>query len=151
MIAMTLDLTDGIIKNARALIWKREGDKKLFLLTQEFSGAYTMPGGCKDLEDPDLVTGLRRELEEELDLHPADYSIQETDIRKAYDNLYDIPAERVGKKTVISIFIVSGLTKEPSPSSEIKSIAWMTAEEADATFNKPHFKELFSMAVGKLR
>ena len=96
------------------------------------------------------MTGLRRELEEELGLRPADYSIQETNIRKEYDNLYDAPAERVGKKTLISLFLVSGLTKEPSPSSDVKSIAWMTAEEAGDAFNRPHFKELFNLAIEKL-
>jgi 8-oxo-dGTP pyrophosphatase MutT (NUDIX family) len=147
---MTLDLTNNIIKNARALIWKRKGDKIFFLLTQESSGSFTMPGGCKDLEDPNLITGLQRELREELGFDPADYSIRETNIRKEYENLYDMPSERVGKKTVISIFIVSGLSKEPTPSSEIKGIAWMTADEAIKAFNRLHFKELFEMAVGKL-
>jgi len=147
---MALDLTDGIIKNARALIWKKSAGNKLFLLTQEFSGYFTLPGGCKDLEDPDLISTLRRELEEELGLHPRDYSMQETDIKKEYENLYDIPAERVGKKTLISLFIVSGLTKEPSPSDDIKSITWMTAEEVSNAFNRPHFKELFDLAIEKL-
>jgi 8-oxo-dGTP pyrophosphatase MutT (NUDIX family) len=144
---MTLDLTDNIIKNARALIWKRKGDKLFFLLTQESSGSFTMPGGCKDLEDLDLITGLERELREELGLYPADYSIRETNIRKEYENLYDIPPERAGKKTVISVFIVSGLSKEPTPSGEIKGITWMTADEAVKAFNRPHFKELFEMAA----
>ena len=147
---MTLDLTDNIIKNVRALIWKKEGDKVLFLITQEPSGSFSMPGGCKDLEDIDLIAGLCRELNEELGLSPADYSLQETGIRKGYDNLYNTPPQRAGKRTEISIFIVSGLKKEPVPSSEIKGVVWMTAEEALNAFNRPHSKELFELAIQKI-
>lgn len=103
------------------------------------------------MEDADLVAALRRELREELGLNPTDYSIQQTDIQKEYDNLYNTPEECIGKKTSISVFIISGLTKEPSAANEIKSIAWMTAEEAINAFNKPHFKELFTMATERLR
>jgi 8-oxo-dGTP pyrophosphatase MutT (NUDIX family) len=146
---MTLDLTDNLIKNVRAFIWKKEGDEMFFLITQEPSGNFSIPGGCKDLEDPDLMATLRRELQEELGLDVGDYSIQETDIQKEYENLYN-SGERTEKKTIISIFIISGLTKEPVTSSEIKSITWMTAEDALNSFNAPHSKELFRLAMAKL-
>jgi 8-oxo-dGTP pyrophosphatase MutT (NUDIX family) len=146
---MTLDLTDNLIKNVRAFIWKKEGDKLYFLITQEPSGNFSIPGGCKDLEDADLMATLRRELQEELGLNTGDYSIQETDIQKEYDNLYNT-GERAGKKTIISIFIISGLTKEPVASSEIKGITWMSAEDALNAFNAPHSKELFRLSMAKI-
>ena len=94
---MTLDLTDDIIKNVRAVIWKEGDNGPLFLLTQEPSGVFTIPGGCKDAEDADLLSALHRELQEELGLEPGDYSVQVTDISKEYERLYSTPPERIEK------------------------------------------------------
>ena len=148
---MPLDLNDNIIKNVRVLILKKEGGKMFFLLTQEFYGGYyTLPGGCKDAEDADLRAALHRELREELGLDPEDYTITDAHIQKEYANLYDFPPERAGKKTAVSLFIVSGLKKEPAPSAEIKGVVWLTAEEAIGAFNVSHMKELFQMALNKI-
>jgi 8-oxo-dGTP pyrophosphatase MutT (NUDIX family) len=144
---MALDLADGIIKNVRAIIKKEGTTGPLFLLTQEPSGEFTIPGGCKDAEDADLLTALHRELKEELYLDPTDYSAQATDIRKEYEHLYNTPPERAGKNTVISLFLVSNLTKEPRASAEIKDIVWVTAEDALRMLKAPHMNELFRMSV----
>ena len=144
---MSLDLTDGIIKNVRAVIWKKGKNGLLFLLTQEPSGAFTIPGGCKDAEDADILATLHRELQEELYLDPVDYSEQATDIKKEYANLYDRPPEQAGKNTIISIFIISNLSKEPQASAEIKDIVWVTADEALQMLKAPHMNELFKMGL----
>jgi 8-oxo-dGTP pyrophosphatase MutT (NUDIX family) len=144
---MALDLTDNIIKNVRAIIWKKDENRTLFLLTQEPSGAFTIPGGCKDVEDADILAALHRELREELYLDPADYFEQATDIKKEYANLYDRPPERAGKNTIISLFIVSDLSKEPQASAEIKDIVWVTADEALQVLKAPHMNELFRMGL----
>jgi 8-oxo-dGTP pyrophosphatase MutT (NUDIX family) len=144
---MALDLTDNIIKNVRAIIWKKGESNLLFLLTQEPSGAFTVPGGCKDAEDTDLLAALHRELQEELYLDPADYSAQATDIGKEYGHLYSTLPERVGKNTIISLFVVSNLSKEPRAGAEIKSIVWVTAHEALQMLKAPHMNELFRMGL----
>jgi 8-oxo-dGTP pyrophosphatase MutT (NUDIX family) len=147
---MALDLTDGIIKNVRAVIWKEGSDGPLFLLTQEPSGVFTIPGGCKDIEDVDLLSALHRELQEELGLEPGDYSVQATDISKEYERLYNAPPERIGKNTIISLFIISNLTKEPSASAEIKNIVWVTANEALEKLTPPHMNELFRRGLERI-
>ena len=148
---MALDLTDGIIKNVRAIIFKKGEGGPLFLLTQEPSGAFTIPGGCKDAEDVDLLGALHRELEEELHLDPADYSAQATDIQKRYENLYRTPFERAGKDTIISLFIVSNLTKEPRASAEIKDVVWVTADDALRMLKARHMNELFRIGLENAR
>ena len=146
---MSLDLKDNLIKNTRALVCKKEGDKTLFLLTEEDSGSITIPGGCKDVEDVDLQAVLQRELQEELGLHPDDYFIKDTGVQKEYENLYNgnPNSERFGKKTIIYMYIVSNLKKEPTPSAEIKGVFWYTKEEALKAFNRPHMRELFELAL----
>ncbi len=146
---MSLDLKDNIIKNTRALICKQENNKVLFLLTKEDSGSITIPGGCKDLEDADLKVALQRELQEELGLYPDDYSLKDVGVQKEYDNLYNgnPDSERFGKKTIIYMYVISDLKKEPIPSAEIKGISWYTKEEALNSFNRPHMKELFELAL----
>ncbi|HUC31500.1 MAG TPA: NUDIX domain-containing protein [Candidatus Paceibacterota bacterium] len=149
---MALDLKDDLLKNARAVIWKREGDTMLFLITQESSGSFSLPGGCKDLEDADIQTALCRELKEELGLDPGDYSVVNTGIQKEYENFYPNPeSERFGKKTIASLFTISNLTKEPTPSNEIKALVWMTEEEVLKAFNKAHMKELFELGRDAVR
>ena len=148
---MSLDLTDGIIKNVRAIIWKKGDGEPLFLLTQELSGAFTIPGGCKDAEDVDLLAALHRELLEELHLDPADYSAQKTDIKKEYERLYDTPSERSGKNTIISLFLVSNLTKEPRANAEIKDVVWVTAEDVLQMLKARHMNELFRMGLEIVR
>lgn len=148
---MALDLAHSIIKNVRAIIWKNGENGPLFLLTQEPSGAFTIPGGCKDTEDADLLAALHRELLEELNLEPADYSARATDIKKEYANLYNRPPERAGKNTVISIFLVSDLSKEPRASAEVKDIVWVTADEALQMLKAPHMNELFRMGLEIVR
>ena len=144
---MPLDLADNLIKNVRAIIWKKSEGGPLFLLTQEPSGAFTIPSGCKDAEDADLLAALHRELQEELYLDPSDYSARATDIKKEYANLYNRPPERAGKDTAISIFVVSNLSKEPRASAEIKDIVWVTADEALQMLKAPHMNELFKMGL----
>ena len=145
---MPLDLTDNLIKNVRAIVWKKSERGPLFLLTQEPSGAFTIPGGCKDVEDVDLLAALHRELREELYLEPSDYSARATDIRKEYASLYNRPPERAGKNTVISLFTVSDLSKEPRASAEIKDIVWVTADDVLQMLKAPHMNELFRMGFG---
>lgn len=149
---MTLDLTNNVIKNTRAIICKQEDGKTLFLLTQELSGSITIPGGCKDSEDADLQAALHRELQEELGLSPGDYSVRDTGVQKEYENLYgrDPDSERFGKKTIIYAYIVSNLKKEPAASGEIKRISWYTKEQALEAFNKPHMKEIFEMVMDRM-
>jgi 8-oxo-dGTP pyrophosphatase MutT (NUDIX family) len=147
---MVLDLTDGVIKNVRAVIWKKGGDGPLFLLTQEPSGVFTIPGGCKDAKDADLLSALRRELQEELCLEPGDYSVQATDISKEYERLYNSTPERIGKNTIISLFIVSNLTKEPKASAEIENIVWLPANEALEKLTPPHMNELFRRGLERI-
>lgn len=148
---MALDLADNIIKNVRAIIWKNGEKEPLFLLTQEPSGTFTIPGGCKDAEDADLLATLHRELLEELYLEPSDYSARATDIKKEYTNLYDRPPERAGKNTIISIFVVSDLSKEPHASAEIKDIVWVTADNALQMLKAHHMNELFKMGLEIVR
>ena len=149
---MSLDLTDGIIKNVRAVIWKQSDDgAPRFLLTQEPSGVFTIPGGCKDAEDADLLAALHRELREELCLEAADYSVRATDIEKRYPHLYGGPPERAGKDTIIFMFIVSDLTKEPRASAEIKDIVWFTADDALRMLKAPHMHELFRMGTEAMK
>jgi 8-oxo-dGTP pyrophosphatase MutT (NUDIX family) len=143
---MALDLQDNILKNVRAIIWKQEGDRILYLITQESSGNFSLPGGCKDLEDPDIQTALHRELKEELGLDPEDYSAIDIHIQKEYENFYlDPRSQRFGKRIIVNLFSISNLTKGPTPNSEIKAIIWLPEEEVLKSFDTPHMKELFMM------
>jgi len=148
----TLDLTNNKIKNTRALVYQIKNDQSLFLLTQEPSNDYTIPGGCKDLEDPDLFTAIKRELNEELNLTPADYEISQTDFAKEYENLYEDPtSERYQKNTIIYLFIVKVLnSKVIKVGYEIKGCKWFNQEVVATKLNSHHMKELFEQGLKEL-
>jgi 8-oxo-dGTP pyrophosphatase MutT (NUDIX family) len=137
------------IKNVHAIIWKIDEQKeKRFLLTKEREGYFTVPGGCKDIEDADLFSTLHREMQEELGLTPSDYSVKKIDFQKEYENLYNNPQSiRFGKITVVSLFEIHDLKKEPLPSHEVKDVVWVNKKEVLQKLNSQHMKELFQVAL----
>lgn len=146
-----MDLADGKIKNVRAVVWRGEGEARRFLLTEEHEGYFTIPGGCKDENDADLLSALHRELHEELNLVPGDYMVRKMDFQKEYEHLYDKhPAsERFGKITQISLFAIYNLTKEPTACNEIRALVWADQNEALGKLTAPHMKELLLAALAE--
>lgn len=148
---MSIDLLNGKIKNIRALIYREQKGSRIFLLTQENSGAYTIPGGCKDLEDADAVSALRRELKEELNLDLDSYAWRDTGIEREYSDLYKSP-ERAGKATKISIFLVDCTGQEQiRPSDDIMSVEWFDEKTALERLSGAHMKELFLEGLSALK
>ena len=148
-----LDLENNIIKSPRALVYKIEGGQLLFLLVKEPGGYYTIPGGCKEIEDVDVLSAIKRELEEELSLTEKDYEILKTDIQKIYKNLYsDVTSDRFGKNTVIDLFVVRCKNEEAiQAASEITKTVWLNEDEVLNTLNANHFKEIFQLGAKTLK
>jgi 8-oxo-dGTP pyrophosphatase MutT (NUDIX family) len=149
-----LDLSDGNVKNARAIIWRGNGATRQFLITQEFSGTFTVPGGAKDLEDESIEVTMERELFEELGLRPEQYHATRIDWSKEYENLYRDPAsERHGRKTIIYPFLI--FTKgDPvllPREGEIEGAAWVDEAEALRRLApSAHMKEIFEIGLKNL-
>ena len=146
-----LDLSDGKVKNARAVIWREADGERLFLLTQEFSGTFTVPGGGKDLEDESIEATMERELFEELGLMPEQYAAVRIDWSKEYENLYRDPrSERYRKNTIIYPFLVR-ITAEVRLSlreGEIEDAVWVREDEALQRLDGlPHMKEIFEIGL----
>ncbi|EKE10967.1 MAG: hypothetical protein ACD_15C00165G0004 [uncultured bacterium] len=148
-----LDLRDNIIKNVRALVYRAEGGKKFFLLTKEPGGFFTVPGGCKDMDDENLMATLKREMKEELGLEDHDYEIMETGIKKIYKNLYSNPAsDRFNKDTEISLFVIKINNNESIKAGcEIDKAEWFEGEAAYNMLNSHHMKEMFQFGIKELK
>ena len=146
-----LDLSDGKVKNARAVIWRETDGKRFFLLTQEFSGTFTVPGGGKDLEDDDIETTMARELFEELGLAPEQYAAVRIDWSKEYENLYRDPrSERYRKNTIIYPFLVrvKSEVRLTLREGEIEDAIWMREDEALLRLDgSPQMKEIFEIGL----
>ena len=150
---MPIDLRDGKIKNARALFYKIENGSPLFLLTQEASsGAYTIPGGCKDADDVDLRAALERELREDLEISSRSYTVSDPGITKQYEDLYDRPAERKGKPTLMSLFLVRYEGGDEIRAGDgIASIGWFSETDAVEKLHAAHMKEFFLLGAEKIK
>lgn len=142
----SLDLADNKIKNVRALIYKDIDGLRSFLLTQELSGIYTIPGGCKDVEDVDMLSALKRELYEELGLNIDSCVVMDANISREYENLYKNPAsERFRKITHISIYFIHCTGQEDiQPGEEIRGTEWLDGSSALNKLSGAHMKELFA-------
>ncbi len=149
----TLDLGDNIIKNTRALVFKKENGQRHFLLTFEQGENYTLPGGCKDLEDQDLLAAMKRELKEELGLEKADYIITPTNIQRIYENLYNDPTrERFHKNTVMSLFIVECKDERRlKAGKDIESVVWLDEESVRKVLKYREMKEMFELGMSLLK
>lgn len=147
-----LDLENNVIKSPRALVCKIVNGQRFFLLVKEPGGFYTIPGGCKEIEDVDVLSAIKRELEEELSLTEKDYEIHKTDIQKRYKNLYsDVTSERFGKDTVIDLFVVQCVNEKAiQASNEISSTVWLNETEVVEALNANHFKEIFQLGTKAL-
>lgn len=148
----TLDLQNNLIKNARGLVYKDEHGQRLFLLAQELDGGFTLPGGCKDVEDQGFLSALKRELKEELNLDATDCTIRDTNIQKTYHKLYPDPtSERFGKDTVIRLFLVECNTSKPFKlSADIKTVQWLTESVAEKSLTTNHMQEMFMLGTQQL-
>jgi len=145
-----LDLADNKIKNVRAVVWKVENGKKFFLITQELAGNFTIPGGCKDLEDSDLLSAMKRELREELGLSERSYTIERLPAGREYPNLYNNPeSERFGKNTIMYLFVVNynGSEDIKVKADEIKGATWLNEDDAMRKLTHIPMKEMFQIAV----
>lgn len=147
-----LDLQNGIIKNSRGLVYKVEHGQRLFLLTQELDGVYTLPGGCKDLEDADPLSAMKREIKEELNLESSDYEIRDTNIQKTYQKMYPDPtSERFGRETTISLFLIRCANdKSIKTPHDIKGVQWFNEADAFKSLTTRHMKEMFRLGVESL-
>jgi 8-oxo-dGTP pyrophosphatase MutT (NUDIX family) len=150
-----LDLAGGKMKNVRGIIWRDAESERRFLITQELSGKFTVPGGCKDAEDADLEAALRRELNEEVGLKPEDYTMSRVEESREYEDLYHHhpESERYGKNTIIYPFLVhlNALVPLTLQASEIKDAVWLDADAARrALAYAPHMKETFEIGLRAL-
>ena len=94
-----------------------------------------------------LVT-LQRELQEELGVINEDYDITETGIKKVYNNMYTIDPERVGKDTMIFVFLVR--CKNPlriKVGTEVKSVGWYEESAVYEKLTGAVMRELFKLAL----
>ncbi|MFA6198596.1 MAG: NUDIX domain-containing protein [Patescibacteria group bacterium] len=148
-----LDLQNGIIKNSRGLVYKVENGQRFFLLTQELDGIYTLPGGCKDLDDVDSLSAMQREIKEELNLNTTDYEIRGSDIQKTYQNVYPDPtSERFGKDTIICLFLIQCIDSQSIKlSDDIKSFQWFNEIDALKSLTTNHMKEMFRLGMELLQ
>lgn len=147
-----IDLADNKIKNVRTIIYKIENGEKLFLITQERDGAFTIPGGCKDTEDSDLLATAERELKEELGLTEKGYSIKQLQGEYEYENLYSDPeSERFGKNTIIYPFLVLYNGAEPIKIDDVADAVWMNERKAMEVLNTDHMKEMLRIGIQNIK
>ncbi|OGG59592.1 hypothetical protein A3C86_03960 [Candidatus Kaiserbacteria bacterium RIFCSPHIGHO2_02_FULL_49_16] len=125
---MTLEIKDGVVQTAKAILYHRDIDK--FLLVREPDGRWGLPGGAKEMEDANILTALERELFEEISLRRGEYTVFNTEVSNKFK--YDVKNdERWGLDAVNNFFLVEvndirGIMK----AEELMDMAWFGAEEA---------------------
>ncbi|PIR41661.1 MAG: hypothetical protein COV31_00015 [Candidatus Yanofskybacteria bacterium CG10_big_fil_rev_8_21_14_0_10_46_23] len=141
-----IDVSNNTITTVNALVHRgKEGEVK-FLLAQEDDGNWGLPGGAKEIEDENLISTIRRELKEELNLNPEDYKLKETDIKREFEYNH-FKSSRYGKHGVVQFFLVELLNDfDPRAMGELENVGWFTSKEAIDRLTFEHIKNGFEEA-----
>ena len=121
-----------IVRDDKALVTKRARDPE--------KGRYDIPGGFLDA-DEDPITGLKREVNEELGM-----SIEVT-----YDDLVQAVPHKYGDDgdyTLAIGFVARDATGDPVPADDVEDVLWVTADELDGLdFAWEHDRDLVRKAL----
>lgn len=121
-----------IVRDGKALITKRARDPE--------KGRFDIPGGFLD-PDEDPITGVRREIAEELHMT----------VDVTYDDLVQVVPHRYGDDgdwTLAIGFIAARSSGEPVPADDVEEVRWVTADELGAVdFAWDHDRELVRKAL----
>lgn len=104
-----------IVRDGKALITKRARDPE--------KGRYDIPGGFLD-PDEDPITGLLREVDEELGMN----------IEVTYDDLIQATPHRYGNDgdwTLAIGFIARTSSGEPVPADDVAEVRWVSLDDLD--------------------
>jgi 8-oxo-dGTP pyrophosphatase MutT (NUDIX family) len=141
-----IDTSNNTITTTNALLYKIENGIAKFLLAQETDGLWGLPGGAKEVEDPDLLTAIERELKEELGLEPSDYDLKESGVKREFEYNH-FQSSRYGKHGIVVFFLVHiNEISKLKVSSELSQVEWFTKEEALEKLSFDHIKEGFEEA-----
>lgn len=138
-----IDTSNNTITTTNALLYKLDGGELKFLLAQENDNNWGLPGGAKEVEDPDLFTAIQRELREELNLVPENYELKDIGIKREFEYNH-FQSSRFGKHGVVVFFLVKiNEAINPTASSQLSQVGWFTKEEALEKLTFDHIKSGF--------
>ena len=141
-----IDTSNNTIITTNALLYKIENGVVNFLLAQENDDNWGLPGGAKEVEDPDLLSAIERELKEELGLEPKDYVLQETNVKREFEYNH-FQSSRYGKHGIVCFFLIHlNEISRLQVSSELESVEWFTREKALGKLTFDHIKDGFREA-----
>ncbi|MEA3249480.1 MAG: NUDIX domain-containing protein [Patescibacteria group bacterium] len=138
--------TPETIHQAYALITRKHDGVDELMLVEELDGEMSFPGGAQEEGDVDMISALRRELREELQLWPEQYEAKGTGVTLSFK--YERPeSSRFGKTGVTELFDVQlrpGV--EPRVTGELKGLGWYAFDRAmEAVAHEGH-RRLLLMA-----
>ncbi len=144
-----IDTSNNTIITTNALVYKLENEVTKFLLAQENDNNWGLPGGAKEIEDENLLKTIHRELKEELGLESEQYILRDSNVKREFEYNH-FQSSRFGKHGVVVFFLIQLKEKaQLKVSSELKSVAWFTKEEALEKLTFDHIKDGFE-EVNKL-
>ena len=121
-----------IVRDGKALITKRGRAPE--------KGRYDIPGGFLD-PDEDPVSGLKREVDEELGMT----------IEVSFDDFIQAVPHKYGEDgdwTLAMGFIVRTSSGEPEPADDVEEVRWVTLDDLDGTdFAWEHDRALVRKAL----
>lgn len=120
----------NIIHGAIAVIYRDSPRGRLYLVTRNvFSGNYTFPGGASEPGE-DLLSTVKRELFEEINITPNDDEIEELPLTNSFvfsmknSNRYKLPAQ-------YKVFLIRTENEKIEPNTEqVAEVRWLPYSEA---------------------
>lgn len=123
---MKMETIIGVI----AVIYRRNLSKNIeFLLLKHQNTLWTFAGGKVEETDKSILSGLQREIKEELNLNDFEYTLEDTDIVNEFTYGNEKP-DRAGKQGIT--YYYSGKLSPPANpkcQAEILEIKWLSKDE----------------------
>lgn len=144
-------MENDVVNRVAAVVYRKENDGLRFLLTQEASGYFTLPGGGQEEYDAGIIATLERELMEELCLSPLNYMFDRTE--HTIDFKYEKPTHpRFGMRGRLYGFLVRVNDNVfPKAGDDIKSVNWFSYEDVLSTLEHQDNKDMFLLVTKDLK
>ncbi|MFA7253034.1 MAG: NUDIX domain-containing protein [Patescibacteria group bacterium] len=128
---MTEETKDECLTGAEAIVYRDKDVKREFLMVkQKISGNISFVGGMTEEIDRNTDDTIVREIDEELNLNPDQYSISDTGIIN--DFVYGNHPTRAGRRIRKNVYLVKvNDNADVSPNlEEVRDAFWVEEEEA---------------------
>ncbi len=141
----------NIIHTVNIMLYQQENGHRRYLLMQDASNAWVLPGGATSVEDTNFPDAMERELRNNCGIGPDAYLLVGTHIREEFR--YEDPGqgEWYGKDGILHLFCAKyNGTESIQLGKDMKDFRWVIPDEMLGMLTYPSAQRAFARALNFL-